>query len=306
MENFLIKHRPTCFRDYIGNASVVASLEKAIKRHHVFLLCGEKGVGKTTLALTIANELGVRKEDIYLYNAANTRGIDTTRSIEENVKYKPFGKLKFYILDESHQLTSQASECLLKPTENPPDYAYFIFCTTMPENILPTLRDRCTEYEIKPLFIRETKKLVRIILSKEKKEFDNEIVLSIAEKSKGVPRKALKLLMKVIDLEDKDLILDIIDKEDVCEGEMIDICRLIMGTSPSIERWEKARKILKDMKISNVDTVRMMVLNYFGSIMLNKRNPEFFMYVIDEFADSFQGGKASLYYAICNTIFKGK
>jgi len=85
-------------------------------------------------------------------NASNTRGIDTVRNVTIGAASAPLaGKVKVYILDESHQLTPAAQQALLKILEDCPLHTYFIFCTTDPEMLIKALRNRCTEFVVKSL-----------------------------------------------------------------------------------------------------------------------------------------------------------
>ena len=137
------KYRPNSFSKVMGQDDLIASLQKAIaddKLAHAYILSGGRGIGKTTIARLIAQELGCHSEDIIELDAASNRGIDDARELRDQVSARPFNsKYKVYILDEAHMLTKEASNALLKTLEEPPSYVKFILCTTNPEKLLPTI-----------------------------------------------------------------------------------------------------------------------------------------------------------------------
>lgn len=147
------KYRPAQFKDIIGQDHIVGAISGAIKNGkvaHAYLLCGPRGIGKTTIARIIARELGTSDHDVYELDAASNRGIEEAREIRENLSTLPFdSKYKVYILDEVHMLTPQAWNALLKSIEEPPAHVIFILATTEMNKVPDTIISRCQNFIFK-------------------------------------------------------------------------------------------------------------------------------------------------------------
>ncbi|NNE44745.1 MAG: DNA polymerase III subunit gamma/tau, partial [Gemmatimonadetes bacterium] len=167
--------RPQRFEEVVGQDHVTRTLANAIstgRLAHAFLLCGPRGVGKTTTARILAKclncetatdgpvtepcnscstceEIGAgRSLDVLEIDGASNRGIDEIRDLRENVRYAPSaGRSKVYIIDEVHMLTKEAFNALLKTLEEPPDGVYFVFATTEAHKVPATIRSRCQKYD---------------------------------------------------------------------------------------------------------------------------------------------------------------
>lgn len=150
-----VSQRPKFLHELLGQDKLVTSLlhQEAVGRlPHFFIIAGEIGIGKTTLARIIANgiQLGFNSDkidrslDIREINAANENSVDFVRKLIEIMKYRPNNacRAKVVIMDEAHQLTSPAQNALLKETEDTANHAYYIFCTSIPNKIVPALRRR--------------------------------------------------------------------------------------------------------------------------------------------------------------------
>ncbi len=117
--------------------------------------------------------------DIFEIDAASNNSVDDVREIRESVKYTPANsKYKVYIIDEAHMLSKGASNALLKTIEEPPEYVVFIFATTEPNKMIPTVLSRCQRFDFKRITVEEIKDIMRNICSKEVVESEEEEVLS--------------------------------------------------------------------------------------------------------------------------------
>src|SRR5579859_6984468 len=156
------KYRPKRFDDVAVQSHVANTLKGAIERGrvaHGYLLCGPRGVGKTTLARVLAMALncpnrkggepcgecqscqriwsGATSLDVVEIDAASNRGVDDARDLRERAMYVPSGDegYKVYIVDEAHMLTREAWNTLLKVLEEPPPCLFFVIATTEPQKI---------------------------------------------------------------------------------------------------------------------------------------------------------------------------
>lgn len=167
------KYRPGRFVDVIGQEHVTAPLMRALdndRLHHAYLFTGPRGCGKTSSARIMARSMncangptstpceecqscielapnGAGSIDVIEIDAATYRGIDDAKELRERAVYAPvMANYKIYIIDEAHQLTRDAFNVLLKLVEEPPPHLRFIFATTEPDKIIPTLRSRTHHY----------------------------------------------------------------------------------------------------------------------------------------------------------------
>jgi len=238
--------RPKKLDDVIGNSATVGALRRLVKQtpdkhSHTIMLRGPSGCGKTTLARILATSFGSGEQGTIELNAANTRGIETIRDIATNSYLPSLGSsAKTYILDESHQLTKAAQEALLKIIEDNPPHCYFILCTTEPENIIKTVRNRCSEYEVGLLTSKEILVLLNGVLKKLEISSKGEILEGISYTCGGCPRTALVQLEQVIDIKDVNEALGILVKGTERDANVIDLCKLLM-MAPEIrrKRWQQ-------------------------------------------------------------------
>lgn len=170
------KWRPQTFDDVVGQDHVVRTLKNAIARNriaHAYLFVGPRGTGKTSTARIFAKALnctdGPRADfdpndpaclaiadgshlDVMEIDGASNNGVDQVRDLRETVQYAPAqGKYKVYIIDEVHMLSAQAFNALLKTLEEPPEHVKFVFATTDPQKVLPTIVSRCQRFDLKPI-----------------------------------------------------------------------------------------------------------------------------------------------------------
>lgn len=264
-----IKYRPSTFSEIVGHFDIVDSLKKILDKKdipHSFLLQGDSGCGKTTIARIIANRLN---GEITELNVANTTGIDYIRELDRLAKIIPlFGSNKVFILDEAQQLTKEAQNCILKLLEDAPKTSYFIFCTTDSAKLLNTLKNRCVVFSLKKLSNSDIRKLLNNTLEKEGIKKDSSIVDAIVSFADGCPRKALIGLNQVIDIDDLSIVVKLLVDEINSENEVIDLCRLITKKSS----WKDIVKVYGSVNIEP-ENIRIAIAGYLTACLKKADNP---------------------------------
>ncbi|MCH8299765.1 MAG: DNA polymerase III subunit gamma/tau [Candidatus Marinimicrobia bacterium] len=240
------KYRPQQFQEIVGQSHVTKTLQNALlldRLSHAYILSGPRGVGKTTTARILAKALncleGTKSEpcgvcgicneitegrslDVLEIDGATYRGIDKIRDdLQDYLRHPPMKTLyKVVIIDEVHMLTKEAFNALLKTLEEPPPNVVFIFATTQPNKVPPTILSRCQRFDFKRILSLEITKSLSEIMKKEKIDIDEDSLLLIAKKADGGMRDALSLLDQVISFTDGNVnyssvrsILSVVDEE---------------------------------------------------------------------------------------------
>ncbi len=217
------KYRPQAFAELIGQEHVRTTLENAIAQRriaHGYILSGQRGTGKTTVARILARCLncingptatpcGVcascleiaagNSPDVIEIDAASNRGINEMRELRENVRYRPArDRYKVFIVDEAHQITSEAFNALLKTLEEPPEWAVFILCTTEVHKIPTTIASRCQQFSFRSVDFGEVVKRMEEICVKEGIETNPEVLSVLAQAGEGSVRDSLSALDQAI------------------------------------------------------------------------------------------------------------
>ena len=255
--------RPVSFDEVLGNPAVVNSLKSIVakkpdKRPHTFLFQGPSGCGKTTIARILSKEFGCASIDFMELDAAKDRGVDSMRRLVDEAQFSPMGgECRIFLLDEVHELTKTAQETLLKTTEDTPPSSYFILCTTDPEKIIQTIRNRCSTFQLVLLRDPEMELLLNNTLEKLKKELSDEIFFGIIDAAEGSPRKALVILEQVLSLVNEKEQLSIIQQAAI-KQDVFDLCRhLIRGGE-----WKDILKTYQKVPPSEPETLRRAILGY--------------------------------------------
>jgi DNA polymerase-3 subunit gamma/tau len=217
------KYRPQRFDDVVGQEHVTQTLANAIEQGriaHAYLFVGPRGTGKTTIARIFAKCLNCtdgpkvdfadedsrcleisegRSLDVLEIDGASNRGIEDVRELRETVKYAPASsRFKVYIIDEVHMLTKEAFNALLKTLEEPPAHVKFMFATTEPEKVLPTILSRCQRFDLRRIPIPLIVKHLAYIAGAETVEIEEAALLAIARGAEGCMRDAESTLDQLI------------------------------------------------------------------------------------------------------------
>jgi len=237
--------RPTELKDIVGNSATIGTLNKMLRkssgdRPHAILLKGPTGCGKTTIARILAKEFGSTSDSTIELNAANTRGIDTIREITSISSFRGLGgTTKTYIMDESHQFSRDAQEALLKLLEDTPLHCYYILCTTIPENIIQTIRNRCTEYEVSLLTDKEIKEVLKRACDSQKLSVHQDIIEGIILTCEGSPRAALVSLEQVSNVTNVEEALEVLARGTEKDVNLLELLKLlVMGPGQREKKWK--------------------------------------------------------------------
>src|SRR3954452_12001051 len=204
------KYRPAQFSELISQEHVRTTLENAITQRriaHGYILSGQRGTGKTTVARITArclncehgptatpcgvcsscNEIASGSSvDVIEIDAASNRGINEMRELRENVRYRPArDRYKVFIIDEAHQITSEAFNALLKTLEEPPEWAVFVLCTTEAHKIPNTIGSRCQQFSFRSVEFEDLVARMRWICEQEGITADDETLAVLAQAGDG-------------------------------------------------------------------------------------------------------------------------
>lgn len=294
------RYRPDALSKVVGQKEAVKILGKKIKGDslpHTILLSGPSGCGKTTIARILATRLGCSKVDLSEINCADFRGIEMVRDIRSRMALSPScGQCRVWIIDEAHQLSSQAQNAFLKILEDTPRHVYFFLATTEPEKLIATVRNRAMPVKLSSIRSADMGKLIADVLAQEGASLEDEVADKLVACADGSARRALVLLEQVLALPDSDEQLNCLESS-VVGNEAIQIARALLNPRT---RWPEMAALLKQIE-EEPEQLRWMVLGYTTNVMLSKATPRAYA-VIAAFRDNFYDSKRAGLVAACYEV----
>src|SRR6266536_270039 len=297
-EVFARKYRPQTFDDLVGQAHVSRTLKNAVAQNllaDAYLFVGPRGIGKTSTARILDKSLNCVKGptvtpcgvcdncleiaagnslDVIEIDGASNRGIDDVRELRDNVRYAPAkSRLKIYIIDEVHMLTKEAFNALLKTLEEPPEHVKFIFATTEPQKVLPTILSRCQRFDLHRIPANLIAKHLQFIAGKEQITLEPAAAHAIARGAEGGLRDAESMLDQLVafcgeKISEND-VLDVFGF--TSEQTVADLTgRILRGETPG------AIDLLHQQSDAGKDMMRLMsdLIAYLRDLLVFKVKPD--------------------------------
>jgi DNA polymerase-3 subunit gamma/tau len=277
---FARKYRPQIFDDVLGQDHVVRTLKNAITQKrlaHAYLFVGPRGTGKTSTARILAKALncihgptvtpcGICDScreisqgislDVLEIDGASNNSVDQVRELRDNVRFAPVrGKYKIYIIDEVHMLTQQAFNALLKTLEEPPAHVIFVFATTEPNKVLPTILSRCQRFDLRRIPTQIIARQLEAIAKQEGVSLSVAAAEAIAIASEGGLRDAESMLDQLVAFCGKEINEDQVLEIFGLTSEMVvaDLARSIVNADASA-----ALRIIHDQAEAGKDLSRIL------------------------------------------------
>ena len=286
------KYRPQKFSDVVGQEHVTRTLSQAIAQQriaHAYIFCGPRGTGKTTVARIFAKCLNCtdgpkidfdeqdprckeiaegRSLDVMEIDGASNNGVEQVRELRDTCKYAPASsRFKIYIIDEVHMLSAAAFNALLKTLEEPPAHVKFLFATTDPEKVLPTILSRCQRFDLRQIPTRLISDHLALIAGKEGVEIDPAALYAIARGAEGGMRDAESTLDQLISfcgnhIEEAD-VLSMFGL--TAQGQLLELARAVLAGET-----ETGLRQLTQLTSSGKDLGRLLsdLLSHFRNLLL--------------------------------------
>ncbi len=297
-EVFARKYRPQTFDDLVGQTHVSRTLKNAVAQNrlaHAYLFVGPRGVGKTSTARILAKSLncvngptvtpcGVcdncleiaagNSLDVIEIDGASNNSVEDVRQLRENVRYAPAkGRYKIYLIDEVHMLSSAAFNALLKTLEEPPEHVKFIFATTEPQKVLPTILSRCQRFDLHRIPANLIAQHLQFIATKEKITLQPAAAHAIARGAEGGLRDAESMLDQLVAF----------CGENIAESDVLDVFgftseQTVIDLTGRILRAEtpEAIDLLHQQSENGKDMMRLMadLIAYLRDLLVLKAKPD--------------------------------
>ena len=297
-EVFARKYRPQTFDDLVGQAHVSRTLKNAVAQNrlaHAYLFVGPRGVGKTSTARILAKSLNCVKGptvtpcgecdncreiaagnslDVIEIDGASNNSVEDVRQLRENVRYAPAkGRYKIYLIDEVHMLSPAAFNALLKTLEEPPEHVKFIFATTEPQKVLPTILSRCQRFDLHRIAANLIAKHLQFIAGKENITLEPAAAHAIARGAEGGLRDAESMLDQLVafcgeKISEND-VLEVFGF--TSEQTVVDLTgRILRGETPD------AIDLLHQQSEAGKDMMRLMsdLIAYLRDLLVFKAKPD--------------------------------
>jgi DNA polymerase-3 subunit gamma/tau len=286
------KYRPQRFRDVVGQEHVTQTLAHAIEQNriaHAYLFCGPRGTGKTTIARIFAKCLNCtggpkvdfedsdprcqeiaegRSLDVLEIDGASNNGVEQVRELRETCKYAPAAaRFKIYIIDEVHMLSTAAFNALLKTLEEPPAHVKFMFATTEPEKVLPTILSRCQRFDLRRIPTALIVRHLTHIAAQEKVAVSDTALYAIARGAEGGMRDAESALDQLISFcGDKIEEPDVLSMFGLTARDQL----LVLSRSVLKSEVDKALRLLNELANHGKDLGRLLgdLLNHFRNLLI--------------------------------------
>jgi len=295
---FARKYRPQVLDDLLGQDHVVQTLKNAIGQRrlaHAYLFVGPRGTGKTSTARILAkavncihgptvNPCGICDScreisqgvsfDVLEIDGASNNSVDQIRELRENVRFAPVrGRYKIYIIDEVHMLTQQAFNALLKTLEEPPDHVIFVFATTEPNRVLPTILSRCQRFDFRRIAAQTLAKHLQYIAQQEGATLTMAATEAIAAAADGGLRDAESMLDQLVafcgDQIGESEVLNVFGL--TSERVVADLTRAILSG-----RTSEALSVIHEQSEAGKDLVKLLadLLGFLRNLLISKVDKE--------------------------------
>jgi DNA polymerase-3 subunit gamma/tau len=291
------KWRPQQFDEVVGQEHVATTLKNAIEQQrlaHAYLFVGPRGTGKTSIARIFAKALNCvkgptvkpcdkcdncreiaegRSLDVLEIDGASNNGVEQVRELRDTVRYAPaHSKFKIYIIDEVHMLSTQAFNALLKTLEEPPPHVKFLFATTEPQKVLPTILSRCQRFDLRRIPANLIVKRLQAVAKDEKVKIDGAALLAIARGAEGGLRDAESALDQLIAFCGDE----IAEKDVLAVFGLVAHKQLTTLTNAIIDgETNAALKVLKELDEAGKDLQRLLaeLLDHFRNLLVVTLGP---------------------------------
>ena len=290
------KYRSQTFDDIVGQDPIAQTLKAAIKTGrvaHAYLFAGTRGVGKTTMARVLAKALNClafdaptaqpcckcescaavhagEDIDVIEIDGASNNSVDEVRKLRQNAIYRPARcRFKIYIIDEVHMLSTSAFNALLKILEEPPSHVKFIFATTEPNKVIPTIQSRCQRFDFSNISPGLIAGQLRSILRQEEIKYEDDLLLPLAKMANGSMRDGLSLLDRLISTGVEPLSVQLLG-EFLGLPDSEKVCNLIVRIGDSDAAGTLAA--VEDLITTGLSEVRIVdsLIDYMRDLMVVK------------------------------------